>query len=227
MKLTVEPNELLTESSFNDFIKAAAFGAGLALAPTTNATELETAEFPKELIVKYNVLKKEPTFGVAEAQRMADEAITYIGNEAEDGTAEQTPSWKSAQNAYVYLLNRDYKLATAFLSKFNHDAKTLFGSQIKALPKPVRRESMELPISEHYLSLHEGGGNFDKWKASVFESMNDGMFDLSTMSDKDLAECNKLLEYYHDTKKLDSKIAARWISVDLKRFMQSGKSRFS
>lgn len=227
MKLTIEPNELLTESDFNDFIKAATLGAGIALSPLAHSTELEVAEFPKELIMNYNVLQKEPSFGITEAQTMADEAITKVGEEATEGTAENTKAWENAKNAYIYLLNKDYKLATAFLGKFNSEAKNLFGSQIRPLPKPMKKESVDLPINESYLTLKEDHNNFEQWKQAVFESMNDGMFDLSTMSDKDLAECNKLLEYYHDNKKLNSKIAARWISVDLKRFMQSGKSRFS
>lgn len=154
MQLTVEPSELLDESKFTDFLKALALGASIQFAPMTYAYdgELNVAEFPADLLASYNLLDKTPKLGVVQAQQLADEAITKVGKEAVEGAAEKTEAWGNAKATYDWLVNQDYIIATAFLGRFNHDAKKLFGSQIRALPKPAKNESKELPISVSYLN---------------------------------------------------------------------------
>ena len=156
MKLTVEPNELLTEGSFSDFVKATAFGAGLALAPMTHAAppaELPVAELPADLVASYNVLDKTPTLGVKEAVAMADEIALQVDKEIETTALRDTEAWVTAEATYRYLLNQNYRIATHFLSKFNSNMRERrLGDQIRALPKPVKTESKELPISVSYLN---------------------------------------------------------------------------
>ena len=52
--------------------------------------------------------------------------------------AENTEAWGNAKATYEYLVEKDYKIATAFVAKFNHAARKLFGVQIQALPDPKR-----------------------------------------------------------------------------------------
>jgi hypothetical protein len=156
MKLTVEPSELLTEGKFEDFLKATAFGAGLALAPMTHAAppaELPVAELPADLVASYNVLDNTSKLGVKEAVAMADELALQVDKEIETAALRDTEAWGTAKATYDYLLTQDYNLATRFLSKFNSNMRERrLGDQLRALPKPVKNESKELPISVSYLN---------------------------------------------------------------------------
>ena len=139
----IKPEELLDESTFTDFLKAAAVGASISLAPLANAEEpheLEIAEFASDMIDQYNFLQKNPTLTVAGAQRLADEAFTQVCEEVQTGdeAAENTEAWGSAKATYEYLVEKDYKIATAFAAKFNHAARQLFGVQIKAFADPKK-----------------------------------------------------------------------------------------
>ena len=139
----IKPNELLDESKFTDFLKAGALGASMYLTPIANAEEpheLEIAEFANDVIDQYNFLQKNPTLTVAGAQQLADEAFTQVCNEVQtsDKSAENTEAWGSANATYKYLISKDYKIATAFVAKFNHAARKLFGVQIQALPNPKK-----------------------------------------------------------------------------------------
>src|SRR5574344_1636774 len=94
----IKPEELLDESTFTDFLKAAAVGASISLAPLANAEEpheLEIAEFASDMIDQYNFLQKNPTLTVAGAQQLADEAFTKVCGEVQEGdeTAENTEAW--------------------------------------------------------------------------------------------------------------------------------------
>lgn len=135
----IKPEELLDEGKFTDFLKAGALGASMYLAPLANAEEpheLETAEFASDMIDQYNFLQKNPTLDVAGAQQLADEAFTKVCGEVQEGdeVAENTEAWGSAKATYEYLIEKDYKIATAFVAKFNHAARKLFGVQIQPLP---------------------------------------------------------------------------------------------
>lgn len=139
----IKPEELLDESKFTDFLKAAALGASMYLTPLANAEEpheLETAELASDMIDQYNFLQKNPTLTVAGAQQLADEAFTKVCGEVQTGdeAAENTEAWGNAKATYEYLVEKDYKIATAFVAKFNHAARKLFGVQIQALPDPKK-----------------------------------------------------------------------------------------
>lgn len=139
----IKPEELLDESTFTDFLKAAAVGASISLAPLANAEEpheLEIAEFASDMIDQYNFLQKNPTLTVAGAQRLADEAFTQVCEEVQTGdeAAENTEAWGSAKATYEYLVEKDYKIATAFAAKFNHAARQLFGVQIQSFADPKK-----------------------------------------------------------------------------------------
>lgn len=157
MNLTVEPSELLDESTFSDFLKALALGVSLQFASMAHAYDgtVDISAIPTEVANTYNTLKKTDKIGVVKAQEMADEAIMHVGKEAVEGAAEQTDAWQEANETYENLIQSDYVIATAFIGRFNHNAKKLFGSQIRALPKPIKKEvteSIELPINESYLN---------------------------------------------------------------------------
>lgn len=139
----VKPEELLDESRFKDFIKPFVFGTSLCLSPLAqahdnNLHELEVAELTNDLVSQYNFLQKNPVLDIAGAQKLADEAFTQVCNEVQNGdeVAENTKAWYSANATYKYLIHLDYKIATAFVAKFNHAARKLFGVQIRALPNP-------------------------------------------------------------------------------------------
>lgn len=227
MKLTVQPEKLLDEGRFGDFVKASALGAGIALSPMAHAGqshEIDVEEVPVELVNSYNVLDKTDMIGIVQAQHMAEEAITQVGEQAVAGAPEQTKAWKTARETYAYLVDKDYKIATAFLGKFNVNAKKLFGSQIRPVPKPVA-ESVDMPIRKDYMNEHVED-EYEDWKQNVVDSLNDGLIDLAVMSDSDIEECNKLLKKYYDKKQLNPSEVARWIAVDLKKYMRTGKSQF-
>jgi hypothetical protein len=145
-KQRINEAELLDEGKFGNFVKAAALGAGLALSPlhASESHELEVAELPAELISSYNELKENPILNFAVAQAMADEVITKVGEDAVYMAPEETEAWGAAKATYEYLKTRDEKLAIVFLSKFNNEAKKLFGNQIRPT---VKTESFELPIN--------------------------------------------------------------------------------
>lgn len=229
MKLTVQPEKLLDEGRFGDFVKASALGAGIAFSPMVHAGqshEINVDEVPIELVNTYNVLDKTDMIGIVQAQHMAEEAITQVGEQAVAGAPEQTKAWKTAKDTYAYLVGRDYKIATAFLGKFNVNAKKLFGSQIRPLPKPVA-ESVDLPVRTSYMHENvEDEAGYEDWKQKVVDDLSDGLLDLTVMSDSDIKECNKLLKKYYSQKHLDPNEAARWIAVDLKKYMRTGKSQF-
>lgn len=151
-KQTIKPEELLDEGKFRDFTKAAALGAGLALSPlhAGETHELEVAELPADMISQYNELEEQPVLNYAVAQAMADEIITKIGDESVSMAPEETEAWGTAKATYEYLAKRDKKIATAFIGKFNTQAKRYFGNQIRP---GINTESMELPISK---KLNEG-----------------------------------------------------------------------
>lgn len=139
----IKPEELLDESKFTDFLKAAALGASMYLTPLANAEEpheLETAELASDMIDQYNFLQKNPTLTIAGAQELADEAFTKVCGEVQTGdeAAENTEAWGHAKATYEYLVDKDYRIATAFVAKFNHAARKLFGVQIQALPDPKK-----------------------------------------------------------------------------------------
>lgn len=143
MNKNIKPEDLLSEGKFTDFLKASALGASLCFSPMANARdfqthELKVAELADDLIDEYNFLKKNPVLDVAGAQRLADEAFTKVCDEVQDGDemAENTEAWKIAKATYKYLVSKDYKIATAFVAKFNHSARKLFSVQIRALPNP-------------------------------------------------------------------------------------------
>lgn len=146
-KQTIKPEELLDEGKFRDFAKAAALGAGLALSPlhAGETHELEVAELPADMISQYNELEEQPVLNYAVAQAMADEIITKIGDESVSMAPEETEAWGTAKATYEYLAKRDKKIATAFIGKFNTQAKRYFGNQIRP---GINTESMELPISK-------------------------------------------------------------------------------
>lgn len=225
MKMTVQPEKLLDEGKFGDFVKATALGAGIALSPMAHAHEINVEEVPTEFVDAYNVLDKTDMIGIVQAQHMAEEAIEQVGEQAVHGAPEQTKAWKTAKDAYAYLVNKDYKIATAFLGKFNVNAKKLFGSQIRPLPKPVA-ESVDLPVRKSYLNEFVEDDKFEDWKQKVVDDLSDGLLDLTVMSDNEIKECNKLLKSYYNKNQLNPSEAARWIAVDLKKYMRSGKSQF-
>jgi len=229
MKLTIQPEKLLDEGRFGDFVKASALGAGIALSPMVHAGqahEISVDEVPIELVKTYNVLDETDMIGIVQAQHMAEEAIMQVGEQAVDGAPEQTKAWNTAKDTYAYLVGKDYKIATAFLGKFNVNAKKLFGSQIRPLPKPVA-ESLDLPIRTRYIHENvEDSSDYEDWKQKVVDDLSDGLLDLAVMSDSDIEECNKLLKSYYDKGQLSPSEAARWIAVDLKKYMRSGKSQF-
>lgn len=230
MKMTVQPEKLLDEGRFGDFVKASALGAGIALSPMAHAHEINVEEVPVELVNTYNVLDKTDMIGIVQAQHMAEEAITQVGEQAVHGAPEQTKAWKTAKDAYAYLVNKDYKIATAFLGKFNVNAKKLFGSQIRPLPKPVA-ETVDLPVRKRYLKEyiqpdHVYDDGFEEWKQKVVDLLSDGLLDLAVMSDQDIKECNRFLRFYFGQKMMEPKEAARKISVDMKRYMRTGKTKF-
>lgn len=227
MKMTVQPEKLLDEGRFGDFVKASALGAGIAFSPMTHAGqvhEIDVEEIPVEFVNNYNVLDKSDMLGIVQAQHMAEEAIMQVGEQAVAGAPEQTKAWKTAKETYAYLVNKDYKIATAFLGKFNVNAKKLFGSQIRPLPKPIA-ESVDLPVRESYLKEH-AYDDFETWKQKVVDLLSDGLIDLAVMSDQDIKECNRCLEFYFKQKTVDPEEAARKISVDMKRYMRTGKTKF-
>lgn len=139
----IKPEELLDESKFTDFLKAATLGASMYLTPLANAEEpheLEIAELASDMINQYNVLQNTHTLTIAGAQQLADEAFTQVCGEVQTGdeAAENTEAWGSVKATYEYLVEKDYKIATAFVAKFNHAARQLFGVQIQALPDPKK-----------------------------------------------------------------------------------------
>ena len=84
----IKPEELLDESKFTDFLKAATLGASMYLTPLANAEEpheLETAELASDMINQYNFLQKNPTLTIAGAQQLADEAFTQVCGEVQTG----------------------------------------------------------------------------------------------------------------------------------------------
>ena len=131
------------ESTFTDFMKAAALGASISLAPLANAEEqheLKTHELASDFISQYNYLQNTHTLTIAGAQQLADEAFTQVCEEVQTGdeAAEHTEAWGSAKATYEYLVKKDYKIATAFVAKFNHAARQLFGVQIKSFADPKK-----------------------------------------------------------------------------------------
>lgn len=139
----IKPEELLDESTFTDFMKAAALGASISLAPLANAEEpheLNTRELASDFISQYNYLQNTHTLTIAGAQQLADEAFTQVCEEVQTGdeAAEHTEAWGSAKATYEYLVKKDYKIATAFVAKFNHAARQLFGVQIKSFADPKK-----------------------------------------------------------------------------------------
>ncbi len=139
----IKPEELLDESKFTDFLKAATLGASISLAPLANAEEpheLNTHELASDFISQYNYLQNTHTLTIAGAQQLADEAFTKVCGEVQTGdeAAENTEAWGSAKATYEYLVEKDYKIATAFVAKFNHAARQLFGVQIKAFADPKK-----------------------------------------------------------------------------------------
>ena len=139
----IKPEELLDESKFTDFMKAAALGASISLTPLANAEEpheLNTHELASDFISQYNYLQNTHTLTIAGAQQLADEAFTQVCEEVQTGdeAAEHTEAWGSAKATYEYLVDKDYKIATAFVAKFNHAARQLFGVQIKSFADPKK-----------------------------------------------------------------------------------------
>lgn len=139
----IKPEELLDESTFTDFMKAAALGASISLAPLANAEEqheLNTRELASDFISQYNYLQNTHTLTIAGAQQLADEAFTQVCEEVLTGdeAAEHTEAWGSVKATYEYLVEKDYKIATAFVAKFNHAARQLFGVQIQAVADPKK-----------------------------------------------------------------------------------------
>ena len=92
------------------------------------------------MINQYNFLQKNPTLTIAGAQQLADEAFTQVCGEVQTGdeAAENTEAWGSVKATYEYLVEKDYKIATAFVAKFNHAARQLFGVQIQAVADPKK-----------------------------------------------------------------------------------------
>ena len=142
----------LSEGSFRDFIKAGMLGAGLALSsPVANAAEapqttiaqqaavIPLSSVPKALVKEYN-LKKD--ISAKSAQDMAELALTKVGDAALDGDPVHSDEWLGAEDTYKQLASLDYKIATAFLGKFNVSAKKLFGVQIRPVAPKVA-ESVE------------------------------------------------------------------------------------
>lgn len=139
----IKPEELLDESKFTDFMKAAALGTSMYLTPLANAEEqheLSTHELASDMINQYNFLQNTHTLTIAGAQRLADEAFTQVCEEVQTGyeAAENTEAWGNAKATYEYLVEKDYKIATTFVAKFNHAASQLFGVQIKAFADPKK-----------------------------------------------------------------------------------------
>lgn len=139
----IKPEELLDESKFTDFLKAATLGASISLAPLANAEEqheLSTRELASDFISQYNYLQNTHTLTIAGAQQLADEAFTQVCEEVQTGdeAAEHTEAWGIAKATYEYLVDKDYKIATAFVAKFNHAARQLFGVQIKSFADPKK-----------------------------------------------------------------------------------------
>lgn len=139
----IKPEELLDESTFTDFLKAAAVGASISLAPLANAEEqheLNASELASDFISQYNYLQNTHTLTIDGAQQLADEAFTQVCEEVQTGdeAAENTEAWGSAKATYEYLVEKDYKIATAFVAKFNHAARQLFGVQIQAVANPKK-----------------------------------------------------------------------------------------
>lgn len=144
-----------------------------------------------------------------------------------------TKGWKQAEQIYQTLVPLNYKIATAFLGKFNVDSKKLWGIQMRALPEPVKQQTTEstesLPIRTGYMNekmMTEHKLDFETWKNMVIDIMNDGMLDLTVMSAEDIAECKKLLDKYFEAKDLTPEQAAKIISDALKQFMIDHKSSF-
>lgn len=211
----------LDEGDFRNFLKAGLLGAGLALSPMTHANEIPVEQVPKALVKGYNLTHD---ISMADAQKMADVAITNVGEAAMDGDPVGSDEWKYVESTYRQLAALDYKIATAFLGKFNVSAKKLFGAQIRPIPPKVAESTS---INESLWDDHaRGTDDFETWKAQVVDLINDGMIDLTVMSDRDIAECEKLLKYYFKQESLPPIGAARWIARDLKKFMQTGKSKF-
>jgi len=211
----------LSEGKFRDYLKAGMLGAGLALAPMSHATDVHLSDVP-ELAKEYN-LKHD--ISISDAQHMAELALTDVGEAAVDGDPVGSSEWRKAEATYRKLANLDYKVATAFLGKFNTSAKKLFGVQIRPVPPKSVAESTELN-EVLWDDNARGTDDFEAWKAQVVDLMNDGILDLTVMSDKDIQECEKLLKYYFKQNSLPPIGAARWIARDLKKFMQTGKSKF-
>lgn len=139
----IKPEELLDEGKFTDFLKAATLGASLYLTPLANAEEpheLKTTEITSDIVDQYNFLQDNSTLTVAGARQLADEAFTQVCVEVQTGdeAAENTKAWKKAKKTYEQLVQKDYKIATAFVAKFNHSVRKLFSVQIRALPDPNR-----------------------------------------------------------------------------------------
>lgn len=139
----IKPEELLDESKFTDFLKAAALGASMSLTPLANAEEqheLNSHELASDFISQYNYFQNTHTLNIAGAQQLADEAFTQVCEEVQTGdeAAENTEAWGSAKATYEYLVEKNYKIATAFVAKFNHAARQLFGVQIKAVADPKK-----------------------------------------------------------------------------------------
>lgn len=212
----------LNEGRFGNFAKAAALGASLAFAPMTHATEIPLEKVPTELAKSYN-LKHD--ISMTDAQQMAELALTKVGDAAMDDDPVGSKAWRNAESTYKQLANLDYKVATAFLGKFNSSAKKLFGVQIRPVPPNTVAESTDLN-EVLWDDNARGTDDFETWKAQVVDLMNDGILDLTVMSDKDVQECEKLLKYYFKQKSLPPIGAARWIARDMKKFMQTNKSKF-
>ena len=233
MKMKVQPEKLLDEGKFGDFVKASALGAGIALSPMVHAGQVHkiaVEEVPIELVKSYNTLDKSDALGIVQAQHMAEEAIMQVGEQAVAGAPEQTKAWKTAKETYAYLVGKDYTIATAFLGKFNVNAKKLFGSQIRSFPKPVA-ESADLPVRKSYVNEytqpdHVYDDRYETWKQKVVDSLSDGLLDLTVMSDQDIKECDRCLRFYFGQRAMEPEEAARKISVDMKRHMRTGKSQF-
>lgn len=211
----------LDEGKFRDYLNAGLLGAGLALAPMSNAAEIPIEQVPKTIVKQYNL---KHNISVADAQAMADLAITNLGDVAISEDPTSSAEWDAVQRTYVQLAHLDYKVATAFLGKFNVASKKLFGVQIRPIAAPKVSESV---VNEALWDDNaRGTSDFEEWKAKVVDLINDGMIDLTVMSDRDIVECEKLLKYYFKQRSLPPIGAARWITRDLKKFMMTGKSKF-
>ena len=151
MKLEITPEEI--NEGIGDFAKAIALGGAIALSPMAHADEIPLDNFKNsDLIDAYN-------FGTAKsinntvAQAMADEVYTELKSEFEvaDCDIKETEAWGKAKATYDTLRKENYKVATAFLGRFNSNLRSnSLGVQLAALP-PVTTEAMELPISTNYL----------------------------------------------------------------------------